>query len=80
MQLFGVPCLSPLGAGGMHRVLLPDTLREVHRFADNDDPGRATAERTAHAHRYRSVVFHFPPDGANDRDDVTAASARSTAA
>ncbi len=76
MQLFGVPCWSSLGAGRMHRVWIPDDVRTLHIFADNDEPGRVAAERTAHAHRHRRVVLHFPPDGCKDWDDVTTARAK----
>jgi phage/plasmid primase-like uncharacterized protein len=69
-QLSGVPCWACIGAGRMHRVAIPDTVRELHIFADNDDPGRAAAERTAHAHRHRRVVLRFPPEGCKDWNDV----------
>jgi putative DNA primase/helicase len=73
MQLFNVPCWSSLGAGRMHRVYIPDDVCELHIFLDNDDAGRAAAERTAHAHRHRKVLLHFPPDRFKDWDDVTRA-------
>jgi hypothetical protein len=82
MQLFGVPCWSSLGAGRMHRVQVPERVSELHIFVDNDDAGRAAAERTAHEHRHRRVILRFPPEGFKDWDDVTAARSkeRSTAA
>jgi hypothetical protein len=82
MQLFRVPCWSSLGAARMHRVWIPDHVHELHIFVDNDDAGRAAAERTAYAHRHRRVLLRFPPEGFKDWDDVTAAKAkeRSTAA
>ena len=80
MQLFGVPCWSCLGASRMHRVQIPGSVSELHIFGDNDVPGREAAERTAYANSHRRVVLHFPPDGAKDWDDVTAAQARSAAA
>lgn len=82
MQLFAVPCWASLGAARMHRVWVPDHVQEVHVFLDNDDAGRAAAERTAHAHRHRKVVLRFPPDQFKDWDDVTRARAgeRSAAA
>jgi putative DNA primase/helicase len=73
MQLFDVPCWSSLGATRMYRVWLPDDVRELHLFLDNDDAGRTAAERTAHAHRHRHVVLHFPPEQFKDWDDVTKA-------
>jgi hypothetical protein len=71
-QLFGIPCWSTLGAGRMHRVWIPDFVRELHLFLDNDDAGRAAGERTACAHRHRKVVLRFPPERFKDWDDVTA--------
>lgn len=80
MQLLGVPVWATLGAGRMHRVAVPDGVRELYIFPDNDDAGRAAAERTAHAHRHRRVILHFPPDGFKDWDDVTAARAKTEGA
>jgi hypothetical protein len=80
MQLFGVPCWATLGAGRMHRVYVPDTVSTLHIFVDNDDAGRAAAERTAHEHRHRRVVLAFPPEQFKDWDDVTAAHARERSA
>jgi putative DNA primase/helicase len=76
MQLFGVPCWSTLGAGRMHRVWIPGSVRELHIFADNDDVGRAAAEGTASQHQHRRVIIRFPPDGFKDWDDVTAHQAK----
>jgi len=80
MELFGVPCWSTLGAGRMHRVWIPDCVRQLHIFLDNDDAGRAAAERTAHAHRHREVLLRFPPEQFKDWDDVTRARAERRAA
>jgi putative DNA primase/helicase len=79
MQLFNVPCWSSLGATRMHRVWIPDDVLELHLFLDNDDAGRAAAERTAHVHRHRVVVLHFPPEQFKDWDDVTRAAEREAA-
>jgi hypothetical protein len=78
-QLFDVPCWSALGAARMHRVWIPDFVTELHIFVDNDDAGRAAAERTTHAHRHRKVVLRFPPEQFKDWDDVTRANIRSAA-
>jgi putative DNA primase/helicase len=79
MQIFGVPCWACLGAARMQRVLLPECVSELHIFADNDDSGRAAAERTAHSNRYRRVVLHFPPNDLKDWNDVLGARSRSAA-
>jgi putative DNA primase/helicase len=76
MQLFRVPCWSTLGAGRMHRVWIPASVRELYIFADNDDAGHAAAERTAHEHQHRRVIIKFPPDGFKDWDEVTAHQAK----
>jgi putative DNA primase/helicase len=59
MQLCGVPTWACLGASRMHRVAVPDTVRELHIFADNDGPGRAAAERTVHENRRPRVVVRY---------------------
>jgi hypothetical protein len=76
MQLFGVPCWSTLGGGRMHRVWIPACVRELYIFADNDDAGRAAAERTAQEHKHRRIIIRFPPDDFKDWDEVTADHAR----
>ena len=74
MQLTGLPCWASLGAGRMHRICVPSTVRELHVFADADEPGRVAAERTADAHTKagRRVVFRFPPQGSKDFADLLA--------
>ena len=37
MQLTNVPCWASLGAGRMHRVAIPEHVRELHIFGDNDE-------------------------------------------
>jgi putative DNA primase/helicase len=70
MQLSGVPTWACLGAGRMHRVAVPEDVRELHLFLDNDGPGRDAGERTAHAHlHHRRVVLRRPPDHLNDWND-----------
>jgi putative DNA primase/helicase len=80
MQLFHVPCWASLGAARMHRVWIPDTVSTLHIFADNDDAGRAAAERTAHAHRHRKVLLRFPPEQLKDWDDILLARTAAPAA
>ena len=64
-QLSQLSCWACLGAARMHRVVVPDNVREVHIFADDDEPGRAAADRTANVHRDRGrrVVVRLPPAG-----------------
>lgn len=72
IELTGITCWASLGATRMWRVAIPDVCREVHIFADDDEAGRAAAERTAHAHRQagRRVHIRVPQDGCNDWSDV----------
>jgi hypothetical protein len=55
-------------------------VREVHIFADDDEPGRTAAEKTKakHLDLGRRVVVRFPPEGCGDWND--ALRARSIAA
>jgi putative DNA primase/helicase len=70
MQLSGIPTWACLGASRMHRVAVPDSVRELHLFLDNDGPGRDAGERTADAHpHHRHVVLRRPPDHLNDWND-----------
>jgi hypothetical protein len=73
MQLSGIPTWACLGASRMHRVAVPESVRELHLFMDNDGPGRDAGERTAHAHRHRRVVLRSPPDHLNDWNDFLCA-------
>lgn len=48
--LTGLPVWSTLNAGNMEEILLPESVRKVHLFGDNDDNfvGQAAAYRLAH--------------------------------
>jgi hypothetical protein len=75
-QLTGIPTWACLGASRMHRVVIPDHVRELHLFGDNDSPGRDAVHRTACESRQRRVVLRFPPHSYKDWNDL-AKSARS---
>jgi len=70
-QMTGVPVWASLGAARMHRVTLPDAVKEVHIFTDNDTPGITAADRTSKVHTDfgRRVVIRRPPDGCKDWND-----------
>ncbi|MGC1861906.1 MAG: toprim domain-containing protein [Methylocystis sp.] len=72
MQLTGIPCWACLGSQRMARVAIPDSVRELHLFGDNDEPGRLAVEQAAKAHAHRRVVVRFPPDGFGDYADLAA--------
>jgi len=45
MQLFGVPCWATLGNERFGLVAIPESVRELHLFIDNDAGGELAAER-----------------------------------
>jgi hypothetical protein len=67
-QLTGLPCWACLGAGRMHRVDVPATVKTLHVFADDDEPGRNAADRTAarHSREGRRIFIRRPPEGVKD--------------
>ena len=69
-QLTGIPTWACLGATRMHRVVIPEHIRELHLFGDNDDAGRDAVNRAAYQNRERRVVLRFPPDTCNDWNDL----------
>ena len=50
VQLYAVPVWAAVGASRMHRVYVPNSVRRLIIFADNDRPGHEAAARTAHVH------------------------------
>jgi putative DNA primase/helicase len=70
MQLFNIPVWASLGAARLHRVAIPESVRELHIFGDDGEPGRAAAERTAGVYRARKRVLRFPPKGHKDFNDL----------
>jgi hypothetical protein len=71
MEMTGVTVWASLGAKRMPTVELPPIVKEVHVFVDNDEPGRAAANRTADVHTAagRRVVLRSPPDQCGDWND-----------
>lgn len=67
-QLCGLPCWACLGAGRMHRVNIPTTVKTLHIFADDDEPGRRAAQQTSQTHVAlgRRVLIRRPPAGMKD--------------
>lgn len=62
------PCWASLGAQRLDKVMVPSSVRELHIFADSDEPGRLAARRAAgrHRHQGRRVVIHFAPPPLKD--------------
>lgn len=73
--MLGIPVWASLGAARLHRVELPEMVREVHLFTDNDQPGLTAAKRTAEVHQQagRRVLIRTPPDQFKDYNDFLTA-------
>jgi putative DNA primase/helicase len=71
MQMAGVVTWASLGAHRLHKVLLPECVKAVHVFVDNDEPGRTAARRAAEVHTAmgRNVHLRSPPDHCGDWND-----------
>jgi putative DNA primase/helicase len=71
MQMAGVVTWASLGAHRLHKVLLPECVKTVHIFVDNDEVGRAAARRAADVHTAfgRAVYLRSPPDQCGDWND-----------
>jgi hypothetical protein len=74
MQLTDIPCWAALGLR-MRNVAVPNRVREIHIFGDDDEPGRKAAERAAeHQTRLsRKVLLRLPPPGFGDWADFVEA-------
>jgi putative DNA primase/helicase len=70
-QLHGVPCWATLGANRLDAIDVPSGIRRLHLFPDNDDTGRAAAERAKrrYTNQLLPVRTWWPPDG-QDWNDV----------
>jgi hypothetical protein len=69
-QLFGVPCWATLGAGRLDAIDLPNCVRRVHLFPDNDDAGRAAVDcaKRRYTNQLLPVRTWWPPDGLDWND------------
>jgi putative DNA primase/helicase len=77
MVMSGVPVWVSLGSKRLRDIVLPDLVREVHIFGDNDQPGRDAAQKVADVHLQagRHVKLRFPPDDVNDFNNLLLARA-----
>jgi putative DNA primase/helicase len=77
MQLSGVTVWCSLGSERLDLVAIPAEVRELLVFADNDEPGRRAADKTAErwARRAITVKLRFPPEGFGDWNDYLQARA-----
>jgi hypothetical protein len=71
-QLTGIPCWATLGAPRMSAVHIPHTVKRVHVFADNDNPGRTAAAQavTRYTAVGKRVRVWWPPPEHDDFNDV----------
>ena len=72
MQLFGIPCWATLGNERFGLVTIPESVRELHLFVDNDAGGLLADERAreAYACEGRRIVTRLPERTDDDWNDV----------
>ena len=72
MQLFGVPCWATLGNERFGLVTIPESVRELHLFLDNDAGGDLAEERAreAYARAGRRIAAMRPSNFDDDWNDV----------
>jgi len=72
MQLFGIPCWATLGNERFGIVTIPESVRELHLFVDNDAGGLLAEERAceAYACEGRRIVTRRPERTDDDWNDV----------
>lgn len=72
MQLFGVPCWATLGNERFGLVTIPESVRELHLFVDNDPGGNLAEERAREAYACdgRRIVAARPTNLNEDWNDV----------
>lgn len=71
MQLFGIPCWATLGNERFGLVTIPEGVREIHLFVDNDAGGVLAEERgrEGYAAEGRRIVTRSPPTAGHDWND-----------
>lgn len=72
MQIFGVPCWATLGNERFGLVTIPESVRELHLFVDNDRGGDLAEERGREAYRHegRRILAKRPPNLDTDWNDA----------
>ena len=80
MQLFGVPCWATLGNERFGVVTIPESVRELHLFIDNDAGGLLAEERAreAYACEGRRIATRRPERVGEDWNDVLMRRVRAT--
>lgn len=68
--LHGVPCWAVLGALRLEKIGIPERVKRIHLFADNDEPGREAVQRAVARYSNRvKVKVWWPPEG-QDWNDI----------
>lgn len=72
IELFGVPCWATLGNERFGLVTIPESVRELYLFIDNDAGGRVAEARAreAYARPDRRIVTRCPERAGDDWNDV----------
>jgi len=78
MQMFNVPCWATLGNERFGQVTIPESVRQLYLFVDNDAGGRLAEERArnAYACEGRLIVTRLPQQTGDDWNDVLMRSVR----
>jgi len=81
MQLFGVPCWATLGNERFGLVAIPENVRELHLFIDNDAGGELADQRARKAYLASGRVIQTRAPASTDfdwNDELKASLARET--
>ena len=80
MKLFGIPCWATLGNERFGLVTIPESVRELHLFVDNDAGGLLADERAreAYACEGRRIATRRPERTDDDWNDVLMRRVRGT--
>ena len=81
MQLFGIPCWATLGNERFGLVAIPESVRELHLFIDNDPGGELADQRARKAYSASGRVIHSrapASTGLDWNDELKARLARQT--
>ena len=72
IQSFGIPCWATLGNERFGLVTIPESVRELHLFVDNDAGGVLAEQRAREVYAVdgRRIVTRCPPQTGDDWNDV----------
>jgi putative DNA primase/helicase len=75
-QMFQIPCWATLGSKRLHCINIPDQVRVLHFFIDNDEPGHEALRKAIHPdsyYRQNGYELHYSiadPHVGKDWNDV----------